>query len=185
MRLQLLFFSIVIEHFSEEWDDNVFSQERDFLFFYAVYKTAPSGQIEMNWQLDCLPACNLSLFVSYFLLISLTNSLIHSNSPFSSLLLCKSISHILLLLDNWDSRKKKSPHNESYEEITKRIKANSKGRTKDPCIIISLIYWSFYQPPVQRVPITAFCDRAQARGLDSALSHTAPWNQLNHISDAV
>lgn len=128
MRLKLLFFSIVIfAHFSEEWDDNVFSQERAFLFFYAVYKTAPSGQIEMNWQLNCLPACNLSLFVSYFLLISLTNSLFHSNSPFSSLLLCKSISHILLLLDNWDSIKK----NPLITKVMKRLPSGLKPTPRE------------------------------------------------------
>lgn len=35
----------------------------------------------MNLQLNCLSPCNLSPFVPLSLLISLTNSLIHSNSP--------------------------------------------------------------------------------------------------------
>lgn len=65
-----------------------------FYFLWSIKNTDPSWQIEMNWQLNCLPPCHLSLFVSCFLLISLTNSIIHSNSHFSSLLLCKSISHI-------------------------------------------------------------------------------------------
>ncbi|TNN88045.1 hypothetical protein EYF80_001626 [Liparis tanakae] len=35
---------------------------------------------------------------------------------------------------------KKSLHSEGYEEITKRIIANSKGRTEDPRLIIGLFF---------------------------------------------
>lgn len=91
-------------------------------------------------------------------------------------------------------KKKKTLHNEGYEEITKRIKAYSKGRTKDPCIIISLMHWSCYKPAVKSVPITSFCDTGHSRGLDTlhlplpaaliaAVSLDGLCSQRNHIWD--
>lgn len=146
----------------------------------------------MNRQLNCFPPCNLSLFVSLPWSLSLTPSFIQtlplppSCSVNPSLAFC--------YFRTTETAVKNPSSNEGYEEITKRIKANSKRRTKDPSIIISLMYWSCYQPPVQRVPITAFCDWAQSRGLDTlhlplpialivALSHAALCNQINHIWD--
>lgn len=110
-----------------------------FVFFYTVSRAALCGQIEMNWQLNCLLPCNLSRFVSYFLLISPANSLIPLNSPFFPPFLALKIHH-----SNFTTTKisfKKPVFN------PRGLKPTPRRRTKDSRIIITLKYPSFFQTP--------------------------------------
>ena len=122
--------------------------------FQFLYKnTNPSRHTETNQQLIVCPASNISPFV-------------FQTSPRSSLMVCKSITHIFAALGELRQRRKKkrSFHFESFKAITKRI--NSKGRSKDPRVIFSLVYSSHCLLPVQSIPITPVCNRAHSRGLD-------------------
>lgn len=77
-----------------------------------------------------------------------------------------------------------------------RLPSGLKPTPNEEPKIISLVYWSHYQLLVQSVPITAFCDRAQSRGLNilrlplpialiAALSNAALCSQTNSIWDVV
>lgn len=97
-------------------------------FLCSIKNTDSSGQIEMNRQLKCLPACNLSLFVSYFLLISLTNSIFHSNSlSFPSCSVNPSL--IFCYFRTTETAEKNSLHN--IYKVMKRLPSGLKPTWKE------------------------------------------------------
>ena len=127
--------SVAIIHFSNKWEyDIALPQERAFSFFFVhkMKNTDPSLQIEMNWQLNCFSPSNHSLIVSYVLLIPLTTSLVHSNSLLSSCSLCKSISHYLLHLENWDAIKKTPLIRKVMKRLPNGLKPTPREEPKIP-----------------------------------------------------
>ena len=122
--------------------------------FQVLYKnTDPSRHIEMNQQLTVCPASYISLFV-------------FQTFPRSSLVVYKPIAHIFATLGELRQQEIKNP---SIMKVLQRLPSGlkSKGRSRDPSVIFSLVYSSRCLLPVQSVPITAVWNTAHSQGLDT------------------